>query len=120
MDNNDYITARLADGTSLRFPKGTRPEVIEKVAKDQSIARRLNEIEVPEDLPWYEDAYEWTKKNLDIPAGLAGAVAGAKYGAVGGPKGIVLGGIIGGATGTFGGSIASDVYRMYLLIMLMP
>ncbi len=111
MDNNDYITARLADGTSLRFPKGTRPEVIEKVAKDQSIARRLNEIEVPEDLPWYEDAYEWTKKNLDIPAGLAGAVAGAKYGAVGGPKGIVLGGIIGGATGTFGGSIASDVLQ---------
>jgi len=64
-----------------------------------------------EDLPWYEDAYEWTKKNLDIPAGLAGAAAGAKYGAAGGPKGIVLGGIIGGAGGTFGGAFASDLYE---------
>ena len=58
MNNNDYITARLADGTVLRFPKETPPEVVERVAKEQTIARNLDKIEVPQDLPWYEDAYE--------------------------------------------------------------
>ena len=111
MSNDDYITARLADGTPLRFPKKTPLEVIEKVAKEQTIARNLDQIEVPKDLPWYEDAYEWTKKNMELPLGLGGAAAGAVAGSFFSPVGTVVGSIIGGALGSGSGSVASDVLQ---------
>ena len=111
MNNNDYITARLADGTTLRFPKGTSPEVIDKVAKEQTIARNLDQIEVPKDLPWYEDVYEWTKKNMEIPLGLGGSAGGAFAGSFVGPVGTVVGAVVGGALGSGSGSVASDVLQ---------
>lgn len=111
MSNDDYITARLADGTALRFPKETPPEVIDRVAREQTIARNLDQIEVPEDLPWYEDAYEWTKKNMELPLGLGGAAAGAIAGSFLGPVGTVAGSVVGGAIGSGSGSIASDVLQ---------
>lgn len=111
MNNNDYITARLADGTVLRFPKETPPEVVERVAKEQTIARNLDKIEVPQDLPWYEDAYEWTKKNMELPLGLGGAAGGAFVGSFFGPVGTLAGTVIGGAVGSGSGSVASDVLQ---------
>ena len=111
MNNNDYITARLADGTNLRFPKGTAQEVIERVAKEQTVNKNLDNIKVPKDLPWYEDVYEWTKKNMEVPLGLGGAAGGAAIGSVFGPVGTVVGSVIGGSLGTGSGSVASDVLQ---------
>lgn len=55
-----------------------------------------------------EDDYNWLQRNLDFPAGIAGAVAGAKVGAPFGPAGATVGAVLGGAAGTFGGVLASQ------------
>ena len=55
------------------------------------------------------DVGQFFKENLDIPAGILGAVGGMKLAApTANPWIIGTAGIVGGATGTFGGSIASD------------
>jgi hypothetical protein len=52
---------------------------------------------------------EFLKENVDIPAGIAGAVAGAKLAAPTlNPWLIGASAVAGGAAGTFGGSLASD------------
>lgn len=55
------------------------------------------------------DVGQFLKENLDIPAGIAGALGGMKLAApTANPFIIGAAGIAGGAAGTFGGSIASD------------
>ena len=55
------------------------------------------------------DVGQFFKENLDIPAGILGAVGGMKLAApTANPWIIGTAGIVGGATGTFGGVIASD------------
>lgn len=61
-----------------------------------------------EDLPWYVDAKDFLKANMEIPVGLGGALTGAAAGSVFGPIGAVVGGVIGGAVGSGGGSLLSD------------
>mgnify|MGYP003631058467 CR=1 FL=1 len=56
-----------------------------------------------------KDAGGYLKKNLDLPAGIGGALAGAAAGSVVPVVGTIAGGILGGALGTGLGSAASDV-----------
>lgn len=55
------------------------------------------------------DAGDYLKENLDLPAGIGGALAGAAAGSAVPVVGTIAGGIIGGALGTGIGSAASDV-----------
>ena len=58
-----------------------------------------------------QGASDWMQQNMDVPAGLAGALTGARMGAGAGPQAAIAGGILGGAVGTFGGSLASDALQ---------
>ena len=110
MENNNQIIARLADGNKLRFPEGTSQEVVDKAVQQYIISQNASKTKTPLDLPWYEDALEWTKKNMELPMGMGGSLGGAVVGTLlGGPVGTVVGGIAGGALGSGAGSITSDV-----------
>ena len=58
---------------------------------------------------------EWTKENLDLPGGIAGAYAGfktvAKYSPIKHPLLLGAGGVVGGFIGTFFGSAKSSEYK---------
>ena len=95
-------------------PVGTSKEVIQ----DKAITNGLATLEdfLPksspteeEDLPWYQDASNFLKENMEIPMGLGGSLGGAAAGIPFGPPGMIVGGIIGGSAGTGVGSLTSDV-----------
>lgn len=110
MENNKQIIARLANGDKLRFPEGTSQEVVDKAVQQHLIGQNASQIKAPLDLPWYEDALDWTKKNMELPMGIGGSLGGALVGTLfGGPVGTVVGGIAGGAVGSGAGSVTSDV-----------
>ena len=114
MSANENIIVELYEGTQLHFPAGTDPEVIKRVTKEQTLKINLTDEPpppAPPDLPWYLDAYEWTKKNMELPLGVGGAAVGGFLGTALGPPGIVAGTLIGGAVGSGGGSVASDVLQ---------
>ena len=110
MENNKQIIARLENGDKLRFPEGTSQEVVDKAVQQHIIGQNASQIKAPLDLPWYEDALNWTKKNMELPMGMGGSLGGAVVGTLlGGPIGTVVGGVAGGALGSAGGSITSDI-----------
>ena len=94
-------------------PVGTSKEVIQ----DKAITNGLATLEdfapkttpVEEDLPWYQDASNFLKENMEIPMGLGGSLGGAAAGIPFGPVGMITGGILGGSAGTGVGSLTSDV-----------
>ena len=94
-------------------PVGTSKEVIQ----DKAITNGLATLEdfapkttpVEEDLPWYQDAGNFLKENMEIPMGLGGSLGGAAAGIPFGPVGMITGGILGGSAGTGVGSLTSDV-----------
>ena len=108
---NIAATYELPDGSILEVEEGTSQNVIDNYLQQQTLKENIDKTKVPVDLPWYEDAYEWTKKNMEVPLGLGGSAVGATVGSFFSPVGTVVGGVIGGALGSGSGSIASDVLQ---------
>lgn len=108
-------TIQLPDGSVLEIEEGTPQNVIDDYLKQVIAKQNINTAEVPEDLPWYEDAYSWIKENpslgVELPMGLTGSALGTAAGIPFGPVGMVAGGVIGGALGSAGGSVAADVLQ---------
>ena len=109
-------TVILPNGQEIDAPVGvSKEEIKDKAIRNGLISADAFKTQEPtptveqEDLPFYEDIYNYVKSNMDLPLGLAGALKGAKVGSRLGPMGATVGGIGGGAFGTFGGSLASDV-----------
>ena len=115
----------MAETQSVRLPNGqivknipvgmSKEELQDKLIQSGRVSADVFQTQEPtptveqEDLPFYEDIYNYVKSNMDLPLGMAGALQGAKVGSRLGPMGMLVGGIGGGAFGTFGGSLASDV-----------
>lgn len=108
---NIAATYELPDGSILEVEEGTSQNVIDNYLQQQALKENIDRTKVPVDLPWYEDAYEWTKKNMEVPLGLGGSAVGATVGSFFSPVGTVVGGVIGGALGSGSGSVASDVLQ---------
>ena len=98
-------------------PVGTSKDLIKQKAIAAGLATESDfgpvvsadqEAKAQEDLPWYVDAKNFLKANMEIPVGLGGALTGAAAGSVAGPVGALVGGVIGGALGSGGGSLLSD------------
>lgn len=98
-------------------PVGTSKDLIKQKAIAAGLATESDfgpvvsadqEAKAQEDLPWYVDAKDFLKANMEIPVGLGGALTGAAAGSVAGPVGALVGGIVGGALGSGGGSLLSD------------
>ena len=98
-------------------PVGTSKDLIKQKAIAAGLATEADfgpvvsadqEAKAQEDLPWYVDAKDFLKANMEIPVGLGGALTGAAAGSVAGPVGALVGGIVGGALGSGGGSLLSD------------
>ena len=110
MSVNTDIVVFLKDGkTKLHFPEDTSEEVIKRVVEEKNIQLTPDKAPPPKDLPWYLDAYEWTKKNMEVPLGLTGSIVGTALGVPFGPPGMIAGGIAGGAILSGTGSAVSDV-----------
>lgn len=116
---NETMTVRLPSGTVINnVPVGTSKEEIKDKAIRAGLANESDFItdavaqqaaNLPEkSVPWYTEAADFIKENMEIPGGVAGAVAGGVAGAPLGPPGIVIGSILGGAAGSAGGSLLSD------------
>ena len=113
---SEFFDVELPNGETIYgVPVGTSKEVIQ----DKAIANGLATIEdfapkptpTEEDLPWYQDAGNFLKENMEIPMGLGGSLAGAAAGIPFGPVGMIAGGILGGSAGTGAGSLTSDVLQ---------
>ena len=114
---SEVFDVELPNGETIYdVPVGTSKEVIQ----DKAIANGLATLEdfapkpTPtgeEDLPWYQDAGNFLKENMEIPMGLGGSLAGAAAGIPFGPVGMIAGGILGGSAGTGAGSLTSDVLQ---------
>jgi len=109
-------TVILPNGQEIDAPVGvSKEEIKDKAIRNGLISADAFKTQEPtptveqEDLPFYEDIYNYVKSNMDLPLGMTGALQGAKVGSRLGPMGMLVGGIGGGAFGTFGGSLASDV-----------
>lgn len=112
------MNVELPNGTMLEgVPDGTSKDAIMQkaiqgglaTAEDFGIAPTVAPEPPQEDPSTLDNVGQWFKENIDVPAGIAGAMAAGSYaGRMGGPKAGVVGGIAGGALGTFGGSLASD------------
>lgn len=109
MSANENTVVQLFDGTILEFVPGTSEEVIQRVVSETTIELNQDKEPPPKDLPWYLDAYEWTKKNMEVPLGLTGSIVGTALGVPFGPPGMIAGGIAGGAILSGTGSAVSDV-----------
>lgn len=111
-------TIRLPNGRIIEnVPVGTSKDLIKQKAIAAGLATEADfgpvvsadqEAKAQEDLPWYVDAKDFLKANMEIPVGLGGALTGAAAGSVAGPVGALVGGVIGGALGSGGGSLLSD------------
>ena len=73
--------------------------------RENSIQQRQDK----EEQSFISDVGGYLKENLDLPAGIGGALAGAVAGSAVPVVGTIAGGVIGGALGTGIGSAASDV-----------
>ena len=113
---SEVFDVELPNGETIYdVPVGTSKEVIQ----DKAIANGLATLEdfapkptpTEEDLPWYQDAGNFLKENMEIPMGLGGSLAGAAAGIPFGPVGMIAGGILGGSAGTGAGSLTSDVLQ---------
>tara|TARA_R100000935_G_C2828979_1_gene163914 strand:- start:128 stop:2146 length:2019 start_codon:yes stop_codon:yes gene_type:complete len=112
---SEVFDVELPNGETIYdIPVGTSKEVIQ----DKAIANGLATLEdfapkptpvEKEDSPWYQDAGNFLKGNMEIPMGLGGSIAGAAAGSPLGPVGMIAGGIIGGSVGSGAGSLTSDV-----------
>lgn len=110
MSVNTDIIVVLKDGkTKLHFPEDASEEVIKRVVEEKNIQLTPEKEPPPKDLPWYLDAYDWTKKNMEVPLGLGGSIVGTALGIPFGPPGMIAGGIAGGAILSGTGSAVSDV-----------
>ena len=94
-----------ATGEILEFPVGMSDEAIAAAMSNYSISQ------IPQGGPTETDTkeYSWLQENLDLPAGIAGAITGERLGAPFGPYGRLTGAVIGGGVGTAGGVLASQV-----------
>ena len=110
-------SVRLPNGQIVKnIPVGmSKEELQDKLIQSGRVSADVFQTQEPtptveqEDLPFYEDIYNYVKSNMDLPLGLAGALKGQQALGVLGPAGRVIGGVAGGAFGAFGGSLASDV-----------
>lgn len=115
---SEVFDVELPNGETIYdVPVGTSKEVIQDkaiangLATLEDFAPKPTPTEEEEDLPWYQDAGNFLKENMEIPMGLGGGLAGAAAGIPFGPVGMIAGGILGGSAGTGAGSLTSDVLQ---------
>ena len=115
---SEVFDVELPNGETIYdVPVGTSKEVIQDkaiangLATLEDFAPKPTPTEEEEDLPWYQDAGNFLKENMEIPMGLGGSLAGAAAGIPFGPVGMIAGGILGGSAGTGAGSLTSDVLQ---------
>jgi len=115
---SEVFDVELPNGETIYdVPVGTSKEVIQDkaiangLATLEDFALKPTPTEEEEDLPWYQDAGNFLKENMEIPMGLGGGLAGAAAGIPFGPVGMIAGGILGGSAGTGAGSLTSDVLQ---------
>lgn len=115
---SEVFDVELPNGKTIYdVPVGTSKEVIQDkaiangLATLEDFAPKSTPTEEEEDLPWYQDAGNFLKENMEIPMGLGGGLAGAAAGTPFGPVGMIAGGILGGSAGTGAGSLTSDVLQ---------
>ena len=114
---SEVFDVELPNGETIYdVPVGTSKEVIQDKAIANGLATLQDFAPKPtptgeEDLPWYQDAGNFLKENMEIPMGLGGSLAGAAAGIPFGPVGMIAGGILGGSAGTGAGSLTSDVLQ---------
>lgn len=96
------------------LPKGMTQTRLQEILTRNNLATAEDfitpEVVPTEDPSMMENIGQFLQENIDIPAGIAGAIAGAKLTAPTlNPWVVGAAAVGGGAIGTFGGSLASDV-----------
>jgi len=110
MAEQELIDIEFANGNVLEgVPAGTSREVILDKAMNAGLITSMDQ--TPGGKTAGEKIKDFSLENLDIPAGLAGAMGGAKLGSAAGPWGALFGSIVGGAAATFGAEAAEDVLQ---------